>query len=161
MAETPVVVVSAGVKSIVDVGHAEWLETLGVPILGLGTEAFPCFIAGVDKEGVPGVIKVESEGEVGSYREPSLENGRSKGGLLLAVPLDEDAVLDADLVRKANDEAEDSATQAGGTVPTDSPSSSHMAQKTGWIASSPISNCCWPMPKSPLVWPEVWASEVP
>ena len=51
MAETPVVVVSAGVKSIVDVvATREWLETLGVPILGLGTEAFPCFIAGVDKE---------------------------------------------------------------------------------------------------------------
>ena len=132
MAETPVVVVSAGVKSIVDVvATREWLETLGVPILGLGTEAFPCFIAGVDKE-APGVIKVESEGEAARIASLHWKTVDPRGGLLLAVPLDEDAVLDADLVRKANDEAEDSATQAGVDGPDRTPHLlSHMAQKTG------------------------------
>ena len=103
------------------------------------------------------MIKVDSEGEAARIASLHWKTVDPRGGLLLAVPLDEDAVLDADLVRKANDEAEDSATQAGVDGPDRTPHLlSHMAQKTGGRSSSPISNCCWPMPKSPLVWPEVW-----
>ena len=41
---TPVTVVSAGVKSILDIGLTlEKLETLGVPVLGYGTDEFPAF----------------------------------------------------------------------------------------------------------------------
>lgn len=41
---TPVAVVAAGAKSILDIGKTlEVLETQGVPVLGCGTEAFPAF----------------------------------------------------------------------------------------------------------------------
>jgi len=44
LAETPVVIVCAGVKSILDVpGTLERLETFAVPVLGYGTNAFPGF----------------------------------------------------------------------------------------------------------------------
>jgi len=44
LANVPVTVVSAGVKSILDIpGTLERLETLGVPVVGYGTRAFPAF----------------------------------------------------------------------------------------------------------------------
>jgi len=44
LATTPVAVVCAGVKSILDIGLTlETLETYGVPVLGVGTEEFPSF----------------------------------------------------------------------------------------------------------------------
>ncbi|CAN5499883.1 pseudouridine-5'-phosphate glycosidase [soil metagenome] len=44
LAATPIVVVCAGVKSILDVAATlERLETLGVPVLGYGTQDFPGF----------------------------------------------------------------------------------------------------------------------
>jgi len=44
LAQTNVAVICAGVKSILDIGKTlEKLETLGVPVLGCGTEEFPSF----------------------------------------------------------------------------------------------------------------------
>ena len=44
LAETPIVIVCAGVKSILDVpGTLERLETFAVPVLGYGTHKFPGF----------------------------------------------------------------------------------------------------------------------
>lgn len=44
MAKTNVAVVSAGIKSILDIGLTlEYLETLGVPVVSLGQKAFPSF----------------------------------------------------------------------------------------------------------------------
>tara|TARA_B100001059_G_scaffold25245_1_gene20262 strand:+ start:4103 stop:5107 length:1005 start_codon:yes stop_codon:yes gene_type:complete len=131
MADTPVIVVSAGVKSIVDVvATREWLETLGVPVMGLGTEDFPCFITGVD-ENAPGVLKVDSESDAARIASLHWNTVDPNGGLLLAVPLDPSAVLDADLVRNANDEAEASATAAGVDGPDRTPHLlSHMAKNT-------------------------------
>jgi pseudouridine-5'-phosphate glycosidase len=44
LSTTPVAVVSAGVKSILDIGLTlERLETLGVPVVGVGSDAFPSF----------------------------------------------------------------------------------------------------------------------
>lgn len=45
LARTPVTVVCAGVKSILDIGRTlEYLESAGVPVLGYGTEEFPAFL---------------------------------------------------------------------------------------------------------------------
>ena len=42
--QTPVTVVCAGVKSILDVPKTlEYLETLGVPVITLGSDIFPAF----------------------------------------------------------------------------------------------------------------------
>jgi pseudouridine-5'-phosphate glycosidase len=44
LAQLPIVVVSAGAKAILDLPRTvEMLETLGVPVLGLGTDEFPAF----------------------------------------------------------------------------------------------------------------------
>lgn len=44
LAETPITLVSAGVKSILDIGATlERLETLGIPVVGFGTDRFPAF----------------------------------------------------------------------------------------------------------------------
>ncbi|XVX19498.1 pseudouridine-5'-phosphate glycosidase [Actinomycetota bacterium] len=44
LSQTPVAVISAGVKSILDIGRTlEVLETLGVPVIGYGTDEFPSF----------------------------------------------------------------------------------------------------------------------
>jgi pseudouridine-5'-phosphate glycosidase len=44
LAQTPITVVSAGVKSVLDIGATlERLETLGVPVIGYGTDRFPRF----------------------------------------------------------------------------------------------------------------------
>jgi pseudouridine-5'-phosphate glycosidase len=44
LARTPVLVVCAGVKAILDLpGTLEWLETHGVPVIGYGTDEFPAF----------------------------------------------------------------------------------------------------------------------
>ncbi len=44
LARTPVVVVCAGAKAILDLDATlEWLETAGVPVLGYGTNEFPAF----------------------------------------------------------------------------------------------------------------------
>ena len=44
LAQTPVVVVCAGAKAILDLPLTlEWLETHGVPVLGFGTDTFPAF----------------------------------------------------------------------------------------------------------------------
>ena len=85
------------------------------------------------------MIKVESK-----LVSRAFTGKRSIQGVLLAVLWMN--VLDADLVRKANDRPNLGYASRRGRSRPDSPSSSHMA-----IPSSPISNCCWPMPKSPLV----------
>lgn len=44
LSQTPVAVVCAGAKSILDLQSTlEWLETFGVPVLGYGTDEFPSF----------------------------------------------------------------------------------------------------------------------
>lgn len=54
LARTPVAVVSAGVKSILDIGKTlEYLETLGVPVLGYRTDEFPAFYTGSSGFDVP------------------------------------------------------------------------------------------------------------
>jgi pseudouridylate synthase len=53
LAKTPVAVVSAGVKSILDIGLTlEYLETLGVPVIGYQTDDFPAFYARTSGFGV-------------------------------------------------------------------------------------------------------------
>jgi pseudouridine-5'-phosphate glycosidase len=85
MARAPVCVVAAGPKAVLDVAAtAEALETLGVPVLGLGTGELPAFWTA--ETGVGSVHRVESEREAAEVlRLHWGELGRA-GGVLLAVP---------------------------------------------------------------------------
>jgi pseudouridine-5'-phosphate glycosidase len=63
LSRTPVAVVSAGVKSILDIERTlEVLETLGVPVVGVGTDDFPSFFSRAS--GVPVPMRVETPEEV-------------------------------------------------------------------------------------------------
>jgi pseudouridylate synthase len=86
LARTQAVVVSSGVKSLLDVAAtAEALETLGVPVLGFRTDELPLFYAA--RGGPPVSARVESAAEATAIARAHWELGG--GGLLLARPPDE------------------------------------------------------------------------
>ncbi len=92
LAQTNVVVVSAGAKSILDLGLTlEYLETRGVPVLGYQTGEFPAFFT--RKSGHPLEVRVESPDEVARIMRAKWEIGL-QGGMVVANPIPEDSELD-------------------------------------------------------------------
>jgi pseudouridine-5'-phosphate glycosidase len=86
LARSPALVVSSGVKSLLDVpATAELLETLGVPVLGWRTDDLPLFYAA--HGGPPVSARVESAGEAARIAAAHWELGG--GGILLGRPPDE------------------------------------------------------------------------
>ncbi|MHB8643543.1 MAG: pseudouridine-5'-phosphate glycosidase [Gaiellaceae bacterium] len=86
LARSQVLVVSAGVKSLLDVpATTEVLEALGVPVLGFRTDELPLFYA--DSGGPPVSARVESAAEAAKIARTHWELGG--GGLLVARPPDE------------------------------------------------------------------------
>ena len=86
LARTPALVVSAGVKSLLDVpATAELLESLGVPVLGFRVDTLPLFYAAAG--GPPVSARVESAAEAADVAHRHWELGG--GGLLLGRPPDE------------------------------------------------------------------------
>jgi pseudouridylate synthase len=86
LARTPALVVSAGVKSLLDVrATAELLETLGVPVLGFRVETLPLFYAAAG--GPPVSARVDSAEE--AARVAAAHWGLGGAGLLLGRPPDE------------------------------------------------------------------------
>jgi pseudouridine-5'-phosphate glycosidase len=84
---TPVTVVSAGVKSILDIGLTlEKLETLGVPVLGYGTDEFPAFYTRSSGYDVP--LRVDSAGEIAAQMRAKDALGIG-GGISVANPIPE------------------------------------------------------------------------
>ena len=86
LARTPTLVVSAGVKSLLDVpATAELLETLGVPVLGFRVDTLPLFYGAAG--GPPVSARVESAEEAARIAAAHWELGGA--GLLLGRPPDE------------------------------------------------------------------------
>src|SRR6478609_10053346 len=86
LARTPALVVSAGVKSLLDVpATVEVLESLGVPVLGYRVDTLPLFYAAAG--GPPVSARVESAEEAARVAEAHWQLGG--GGLLLGRPPDE------------------------------------------------------------------------
>jgi pseudouridine-5'-phosphate glycosidase len=86
LARTPALVVSAGVKSLLDVpATVELLETVGVPVLGFRTDALPLFYSASGGPALP--ARVETADEAARIARTHWELGR--GGLLVARPPDE------------------------------------------------------------------------
>ena len=83
LARTQALVVSAGIKSLLDVAATmEALETLGVPVLGFRTDELPLFYSAHGGPRVP--ARVETATEAAAVAASHWELGR--GGLLLAQP---------------------------------------------------------------------------
>jgi len=93
LGRTPVLVVCAGAKSILDLPRTlELLETLGVPVLGYRTAAFPEFYLGLrEGAGLPVSARVESPAEAAAVFAAHVQLGG--GGALLAQPCPADVAV--------------------------------------------------------------------
>jgi len=108
MAQTPVIVVCAGAKSILDLpATLETLETLSVPVVGYQTSTFPAFYA--RSSGLPVTAQVEDPEDAAVLARAHWEMGVNSA-VLLAVP----APLEDALPDKAMQEAVDQALQDAG-----------------------------------------------
>jgi len=93
LARTPIAVVCAGVKSILDVGATlERLETLGVAVVGYRTRRFPGFF--VSDSGFPLDWSVDSPAELAEVLRAQRALGVPPGALVVANPLPPDEQLD-------------------------------------------------------------------
>ena len=103
LAQTPVMVVCAGAKSILDLGLTlEYLETHGVPVIGYGTKELPAFYTRKSGFGVD--YRIDSPAELAAAFKASLEMGL-KGGMLVTNPIPEAYSMDPAVINKAIDEA--------------------------------------------------------
>jgi pseudouridine-5'-phosphate glycosidase len=110
LARTPVAVVCAGAKSILDLpATLEVLETYGVPVAGYGTDEFPAFYLATS--GRPVSARVDSPGEAAALLKAHW--GLNGAGVVLAQPLPEQAALDPKGFAHARDQAEELARRAG------------------------------------------------
>jgi pseudouridine-5'-phosphate glycosidase len=92
LARTPIVVVCAGVKSLLDVGATlERLESLNVTVLGYRTGAFPGFY--LSDSGFPAPARADSIEEVAAVARATREVG-APGAIVVANPLPVDEQLD-------------------------------------------------------------------
>ena len=90
LAQTPVAVVCAGVKSILDIGLTlEYLETHGVPVLGYQTGEMPAFYTRDSGHSLEHVV--ESPGQVAEIIHA--QQAISGGGIVVANPVPADAAL--------------------------------------------------------------------
>lgn len=85
MAQTSVAVVSAGVKSILDIGLTlEYLETMGIPVLTFGQDEFPAFYS--SNSGFKSPLRLDSEAEIAAMLKTKWSIGLN-GSVLIANPL--------------------------------------------------------------------------
>jgi pseudouridine-5'-phosphate glycosidase len=88
LAQTPVVVVCAGAKAILDLPLTlEWLETHGVPVLGFGTDTFPAFYS--RSSGMPVDARCDTAEDAAAIIRAKFELGLP-GGVLIGVPIPEE-----------------------------------------------------------------------
>jgi len=85
LAHTPVAVVCAGAKGILDLGLTlEYLETRGVPVIGYGTDELPAFYT--DKSGFPLDYRMDTPQEVAAAIRAQRQMG-FPGGMLITNPI--------------------------------------------------------------------------
>ena len=103
LAHTPVAVVCAGAKMILDIGLTlEYLETMGVPVLGYNTDQFPAFYCRKSGFGVDYTAK--SAAEIAKIARTKWDLGLA-GGMLIGNPVPEEYALDFDEMSAVIDKA--------------------------------------------------------
>ena len=111
MAQTPVAVVCAGAKSILDLGLTlEYLETKGVPVLGYGTKELPAFYT--RQSGFNVDYKVDSPEEIASFINAQREMDYP-GGMLIANPIPEEYAMPKETIDAAINQALKEAGEKG------------------------------------------------
>ncbi|MCI7810057.1 pseudouridine-5'-phosphate glycosidase [bacterium] len=103
LSQTPVMVVCAGAKSILDLGLTlEYLETKGVPVIGYGTEELPAFYTRQSGFGVD--YRIDTPQELASAFKASQDMGL-KGGMLVTNPIPEEYSMSPEVINAAIDQA--------------------------------------------------------
>ena len=111
LAQTPVMVVCAGAKSILDLGLTlEYLETKGVPVIGYGTDELPAFYTRKSGFGVD--YRVDSPEELAAMFRAQRELNY-KGGMLVTNPIPEKYSMDHEVINAAIDKAVAEANEQG------------------------------------------------
>ena len=103
LAMTPVMVICAGAKSILDLGLTlEYLETKGVPVIGYGTDELPAFYT--RKSGFKVDYRIDTPEELAAAFRAKLELGL-RGGMLVTNPIPEQYSMDPERINAAIDQA--------------------------------------------------------
>ena len=111
LAQTPVMVVCAGAKSILDLGLTlEYLETHGVPVIGYGTKELPAFYTRKSGFGVDYELDTPAELAKAFFVKQDMGLG---GGMLVTNPIPEEYSMDHEVINKAIDEAVAEANRLG------------------------------------------------
>ncbi|WP_308754500.1 pseudouridine-5'-phosphate glycosidase [uncultured Anaerotruncus sp.] len=111
LAETPVMVVCAGAKSILDLGLTlEYLETKGVAVLGYQTEELPAFYT--RKSGFKVDYRMDTPEEIAAAFSAKEDLGL-RGGMLVTNPIPEQYAMDHDYISRTIEDACAEAAQKG------------------------------------------------
>ncbi len=111
LAQTPVIVVCAGAKAILDLpATLEYLETYGVTVVGLGTDEFPAFYS--RSSGLTLDVRCDSAAEVAALWRAKQELGLP-GGLLVTVPIAPEDEIPAPEIEPMIEQAVDEAAEKG------------------------------------------------
>ena len=99
LARTSVAVVSAGAKAILDLRLTlEYLETMGVPVLGYKTNDFPAFFT--QKSGFSVDFQLDSAAGIADFLEKKWRFAGLAGGVLVANPIPETDSMNPDVMEK-------------------------------------------------------------
>ena len=111
LAQTPVMVICAGAKSILDLGLTlEYLETKGVPVIGFGTDELPAFYTRHSGFGVD--YRIDTPEELAAVFRAKLDCGL-KGGMLVTNPIPEEYSMPKDVIDAAINQALREADEQG------------------------------------------------
>ena len=111
LAETPVTVVSAGAKALLDIPKTlEVLETLGVPVVTVGQDALPAFWS--RDSDLPSPLRLDDAAAIAAFMAAREELGL-KGGMLVANPVPAADEIPAAEMRVHIEQATEDALRAG------------------------------------------------
>jgi pseudouridine-5'-phosphate glycosidase len=103
LGKTNVAVVCAGAKSILDLGLTrEYLETLGVPVLGFKTDALPAFYTRTSDHTVD--YRLDSPEDIAEFLSAKWQMNL-QGGVVIANPIPEEYAMDKAIIDQATDQA--------------------------------------------------------
>lgn len=113
LARTPVIVVSAGPKAILDIAKTlEVLETQGVPVVGYGTDVLPAFWSRHSPFAAP--LRLDSAADIAAFQRARTALGIG-GGMLIANPIPAGDEIPAEIMAGHIDEAHKRGRAAGVT----------------------------------------------
>ncbi|EBA10892.1 pseudouridine-5'-phosphate glycosidase [Roseobacter sp. CCS2] len=103
LAQTPVTVVGAGAKAILDLPKTfEVLETLGVPVIAYGQDVLPAFWSATSD--LPAPLRMDHATDIAKAQQVRTAMGL-RGGQLIANPIPKDAEIPAEALKPVIDQA--------------------------------------------------------